>query len=55
MALFMLYIGWVTPAGVLIYWVTSSAWQVGQQSDSAHAAASGREASAMPTMEATRR
>jgi YidC/Oxa1 family membrane protein insertase len=31
MALFMLYIGWVSPAGVLIYWVTSSAWQVAQQ------------------------
>jgi YidC/Oxa1 family membrane protein insertase len=31
MALFMLYIGWVSPAGVLVYWVTSSAWQVGQQ------------------------
>ena len=31
MALFMLYIGWVSPAGVLLYWVTSSAWQVGQQ------------------------
>lgn len=31
MALFMLYIGWVSPAGVLIYWITSSAWQIGQQ------------------------
>jgi YidC/Oxa1 family membrane protein insertase len=31
MAVFMLYIGWISPAGVLIYWVTSSAWQVGQQ------------------------
>jgi len=31
MAIFMLYIGWVSPAGVLVYWVTSSAWQVGQQ------------------------
>ncbi|HEY3317690.1 MAG TPA: YidC/Oxa1 family membrane protein insertase [Coriobacteriia bacterium] len=31
MALFMLYIGWISPAGVLIYWVTSSAWQVAQQ------------------------
>jgi YidC/Oxa1 family membrane protein insertase len=31
MAIFMLYIGWVSPAGVLLYWVTSSAWQVGQQ------------------------
>ncbi len=31
MALFMLYIGWISPAGVLVYWVTSSAWQVGQQ------------------------
>jgi YidC/Oxa1 family membrane protein insertase len=31
MALFMLYIGWVSPAGVLLYWVTSSAWQVAQQ------------------------
>ena len=31
MSLFMLYIGWISPAGVLLYWVTSSAWQVGQQ------------------------
>jgi YidC/Oxa1 family membrane protein insertase len=31
MAVFMLYIGWISPAGPLVYWVTSSAWQVGQQ------------------------
>jgi YidC/Oxa1 family membrane protein insertase len=31
MALMMLYFGFITPAGVLIYWVTSSAWQVVQQ------------------------
>ncbi len=31
MALFMLYIGWISPAGVLLYWITSSAWQIGQQ------------------------
>lgn len=31
MAVFMLYVGWVSPAGVLLYWVTSSAWQVAQQ------------------------
>jgi YidC/Oxa1 family membrane protein insertase len=31
MSVFMLYIGWVSPAGVLLYWVTSSAWQVAQQ------------------------
>lgn len=31
MAVFMLYIGWVSPAGVLLYWVTSSAWQIAQQ------------------------
>lgn len=31
MAIFMLYIGWISPAGVLIYWVTSSAWQIAQQ------------------------
>ena len=31
MALFMLYIGWISPAGVLVYWVTSSVWQMGQQ------------------------
>jgi len=31
MAVFMLYVGWISPAGVLVYWVTSSAWQVGQQ------------------------
>lgn len=31
MSLFMLYIGWISPGGVLLYWVTSSAWQIGQQ------------------------
>ena len=31
MALMMLYFGWISPGGVLVYWVTSSAWQVGQQ------------------------
>ena len=31
MAVFMLWIGWISPAGVLLYWVTSSAWQIGQQ------------------------
>jgi YidC/Oxa1 family membrane protein insertase len=31
MAIAMLYFGFISPAGVLIYWVTSSAWQVGQQ------------------------
>lgn len=31
MAAMMVYFGWISPAGVLIYWVTSSAWQVGQQ------------------------
>jgi YidC/Oxa1 family membrane protein insertase len=31
MAVFMLYIGWISPAGVVLYWVTSSAWQVAQQ------------------------
>jgi YidC/Oxa1 family membrane protein insertase len=31
MSIFMLYIGWISPAGPLVYWVTSSAWQVGQQ------------------------
>jgi YidC/Oxa1 family membrane protein insertase len=31
MAIFMLYIGWISPAGVLLYWVTSSTWQVAQQ------------------------
>jgi YidC/Oxa1 family membrane protein insertase len=31
MAVFMLYIGWISPAGVLLYWVTSSVWQVAQQ------------------------
>ncbi len=31
MAVFMLYIGWISPAGVLLYWVTSSGWQVAQQ------------------------
>jgi membrane protein insertase Oxa1/YidC/SpoIIIJ len=31
MAVVMLYIGFIYPAGVLIYWVTSSGWQVVQQ------------------------
>ncbi|MBA4369965.1 MAG: hypothetical protein C0418_00085 [Coriobacteriaceae bacterium] len=31
MSLMMLYFGWISPAGVLVYWVTSSAWQIGQQ------------------------
>jgi YidC/Oxa1 family membrane protein insertase len=31
MAVAMLWFGFVSPAGVILYWVTSSAWQVGQQ------------------------
>lgn len=31
MAIFMLYFGWISPAGVLLYWVTSSIFQIGQQ------------------------
>ena len=31
MAIMMLWFGWISPAGVLLYWVTSSAWQVVQQ------------------------
>jgi len=31
MSLMMLWFGWISPAGVLIYWVTSSLLQVGQQ------------------------
>lgn len=31
MAVMMIYFGWISPAGVLIYWVTSSAWQLAQQ------------------------
>lgn len=31
MAIFMLYIGWISPAGVLLYWVTSSVIGIGQQ------------------------
>lgn len=31
MAIFMLYFGWVSPAGVLLYWVTSSIWGLAQQ------------------------
>jgi YidC/Oxa1 family membrane protein insertase len=31
MAVVMLYFGFVSPAGVLLYWVTSSGWQVAQQ------------------------
>jgi YidC/Oxa1 family membrane protein insertase len=31
MAVFMLYIGWISPAGVLVYWVTSSVIGIAQQ------------------------
>ena len=31
MAIMMLYIGWISPAGVLLYWVTSSVLGIGQQ------------------------
>jgi YidC/Oxa1 family membrane protein insertase len=31
MALMMVWFGFISPAGVLIYWVTSSAWQIAQQ------------------------
>ncbi len=31
MSIMMLYFGWITPAGVLVYWVTSSVWQIVQQ------------------------
>ncbi|MBP1779945.1 MAG: rane protein [candidate division NC10 bacterium] len=31
MAIMMLWFGWISPAGVLLYWVTSSAWQIAQQ------------------------
>jgi YidC/Oxa1 family membrane protein insertase len=31
MAVVMLYFGWISPAGVLLYWVTSSAWGIAQQ------------------------
>ena len=31
MAVMMLWFGWISPAGVLLYWVTSSAWQIAQQ------------------------
>ena len=31
MSIMMVWFGFVSPAGVLIYWVTSSMWQVGQQ------------------------
>ena len=31
MAIMMLWFGWISPAGVLLYWVTSSAIQVTQQ------------------------
>lgn len=31
MSIMMLWFGFISPAGVLIYWVTSSAWQLGQQ------------------------
>ncbi len=31
MAVMMLYIGWISPSGVLLYWVTSSILGIGQQ------------------------
>lgn len=31
MGVMFLYFGWVAPAGVLLYWVTSSAWGIAQQ------------------------
>ena len=31
MSLMMVWFGFISPAGVLIYWVTSSAWQIAQQ------------------------
>lgn len=31
MSVMMLWFGWVSPAGVLLYWVTSSILQIGQQ------------------------
>jgi YidC/Oxa1 family membrane protein insertase len=31
MAIFMLYFGWVSPAGVLLYWDISSIWGLAQQ------------------------
>lgn len=31
MAVFMLYFGWISPAGVLLYWDVSSTWGVVQQ------------------------
>ena len=31
MAVFMLFVGWSSPAGVVLYWVTSSAWAAVQQ------------------------
>jgi YidC/Oxa1 family membrane protein insertase len=31
MAIFMLYFGWISPAGVLLYWDVSSLWGVVQQ------------------------
>jgi YidC/Oxa1 family membrane protein insertase len=46
MAVFMLYIGFVSPAGVLLYWVTSSGWQVGQQVFTQRALARAKEAAA---------
>ena len=31
MTVMMLFVGWTSPAGVVLYWVTSSAWAVVQQ------------------------
>lgn len=44
MAVFMLYIGWISPAGVLVYWVTSSVLGIAQQQIQLKSLKSGEEA-----------
>jgi len=44
MSVFMAYIAWNFPAGVLLYWVTTNVWQIAQQSISAGRQDEGKEA-----------
>jgi membrane protein insertase Oxa1/YidC/SpoIIIJ len=44
MAIVMLWFGFVSPAGVLLYWVTSSGWQVAQQVITQRSLAAAKEA-----------
>ena len=44
MSIFMAYIAWNFPAGVLLYWVTTNIWQIVQQSISSRPTNEGKEA-----------